>query len=85
MLVNELEEAWEVALAEASQRAQSAGRADIAGYLDLRRRNDLLRRTAIDWLNGTFTALAAEQIALTRAFRLNATRIIVFAEARPRW
>ena len=66
MLIHELEEAWEVALADASQRAQSAGRADIATYLDLRRRNDLLRRTAIDWLNGTFTTLAAD------ANRLNA-------------
>ena len=66
MLINELEEAWEVALAEASERAQSTGRADIARYLDLRRRNDLLRRTAIDWLNGMFTALAAD------ANRLNA-------------
>ena len=60
MLINELEEAWELALAEASHRAQRAGRADIARYLDLRRRNDLLRRTAIDWLNATFTALAAD-------------------------
>jgi len=58
--MNDLEEAWEVALAEASRRAQGAGRADIARYLDLRRRNDLLRRIAIDWLNGAFTALAAD-------------------------
>ena len=57
---NELEEAWELALAEASRRAQTSGRADVSGYLDLRRRNDLLRRTAIDWLNGVFTALAAD-------------------------
>ncbi len=60
VLVNELEEAWELALADASHRAQRAGRADIGRYLDLRRRNDLLRRTAIDWLNATFTALAAD-------------------------
>ena len=58
--MNELEEAWELALAEAAHRAQRAGRADIARYLDLRRQNDLLRRTAIDWLNATFTALAAD-------------------------
>lgn len=58
--VSELEQAWEVALAEASRRAHGAGRADIARYLDLRRRNDLLRRTAIDWLNAVFTALVAE-------------------------
>ena len=60
MLINELEEAWELALADASQRAQRSGRADIARDLDLRRRNDLIRRTAIDWLNATFTALAAD-------------------------
>lgn len=60
MLMNELEEAWEIALAEASRRAHGSGRADIARYLDLRRRNDLLRRTAIDWLNATCTALAAD-------------------------
>ena len=58
--MNELEEAWELALADASHRAQRAGRADISRYLDLRRRNDLIRRTAIDWLNATFTALAAD-------------------------
>lgn len=58
--MNDLEEAWEIALAEASRRAYGAGRADIARYLDLRRRNDLLRRTAIDWLNATFTVLAAD-------------------------
>lgn len=58
--MNELEEAWELALADASHRAHRAGRADIARYLDLRRRNDLIRRTAIDWLHATFTALAAD-------------------------
>ena len=58
--MNELEEAWEIALAEASRRAHGSGRADIARYLDLRRRNDLLRRTAVDWLNATCTALAAD-------------------------
>lgn len=60
VLMNELDEAWEIALAEASRRAHGAGRADIARYVDLRRQNDLLRRTAIDWLNATFTALAAD-------------------------
>ena len=48
--MSELEDAWEIALAEASQRARGAGREDIARYLDLRTKNDLLRRTAIDWL-----------------------------------
>ncbi len=55
-----LDEAWEVALAQATQRAQGAGRADIARYLDLRRRNDLLRRTATDWLLDAVLALAAD-------------------------
>ena len=58
--MSELEEAWEIALAEARQRARGAGRADIARYLDLRSKNDLLRRTAIDWLTATLTSLAAE-------------------------
>jgi hypothetical protein len=56
--MSELEEAWEVALAEATRRARGAGRADIARYLDLRAKNDLLRRTAIDWLTATLTSLA---------------------------
>ena len=58
--IPDLEEAWELALAEATQRAHGAGRADIARYLDLRRRNDLLRRTATDWLHESVTALAAD-------------------------
>jgi hypothetical protein len=58
--MTDLEEAWELALAEASQRAQKGGRADIARYLDLRRRNDLLRSTAIDWLNAVMTTLAGD-------------------------
>jgi hypothetical protein len=58
--MSELEEAWEIALAEATQRARGAGRADIARYLDLRSKNDLLRRTAIDWLTATLTSLAGE-------------------------
>lgn len=55
-----LEEAWELALAEATRRAQAGGRADIARYLDLRAKNDLLRRTAVDWLTATLTSLAGE-------------------------
>ena len=58
--MSELEDAWDVALAEATRRARGAGRADIARYLDLRSKNDLLRRTAIDWLTGTLTALAGD-------------------------
>ena len=58
--MTELDEAWEVALAQATQRAQGAGRADIARYLDLRRRNDLLRRAATDWLIDAIFSLAAD-------------------------
>ena len=58
--MSELEEAWELALAEANSRARAAGRADIARYLDLRTQNDLLRRTAVDWLTATLTSLAGE-------------------------
>jgi hypothetical protein len=48
--MTELDEAWDLALAEAKARARASGRRDIANYLDLRRQNDLLRRTATDWL-----------------------------------
>src|SRR5881392_1945779 len=58
--MTELDEAWELALAEATQRARASGRADIARYLDLRRRNDLLRNAATDWLHGAVLALAAD-------------------------
>jgi len=57
--MNELEDAWELALSEAIQKARVQGRADIARYLDLRAQNDLLRRAAVEWLSTTFTALAA--------------------------
>ena len=58
--MSELDEAWELALAEAKRRAHAAGRADIARYLAVRAENDLLRRTAIEWLTNTVTALAAD-------------------------
>src|SRR5215467_6077051 len=57
--LSELDEAWQSALAEATRRARAAGRADIAAYLNLRAQNDLLRATAIDWLLGTVTSIAA--------------------------
>jgi hypothetical protein len=58
--LSELDEAWELALAEAKQRAHAAGRADIAQYLALRAQNDFVRRTAIDWLVETLTSFAAD-------------------------
>jgi len=56
--MSELEDAWELALAEAQSRAHAAGRRDIAAYLTVRRRNDLLRRTAMDWLVNELISLA---------------------------
>jgi len=56
--MSELDEAWELALAEAQTRAHAAGRRDIADYLSLRRRNDLLRRTATEWLINEMIVLA---------------------------
>jgi hypothetical protein len=58
--VSELDEAWALALAEAEQRARSAGRGELAEYLSLRNSNDLLRKAGIDWLLSTFTLLAGE-------------------------
>src|SRR5437588_13073494 len=58
--ITELDEAVELALAEAKRRAHAAGRADIAEYVNLRARNDLLRRTGIDWLLKSLTTLAGE-------------------------
>lgn len=58
--MTELDEAWEIALTEATQRARASGRADIARYLDLRRRNDLLRSAATDWLHAALMSLAAD-------------------------
>jgi hypothetical protein len=58
--INELDEAWAAALAEAEAHARAAGRADIAEYLALRSSNDLLRKTACDWLLVTFTNVAGE-------------------------
>jgi hypothetical protein len=57
--VSELEETWELALAQAEQRARNTGRRDIANYLALRQKNDLLRRAAIDWLVAALTEMAA--------------------------
>jgi len=58
--MSELDEAWEVALADAERRARAAGRRDIADYVALRKQNDLLRRTAVDWLVMTITTLSGE-------------------------
>jgi hypothetical protein len=58
--MSELEDAWELALADAQMRARVSGRSDIAEYLTVRRRNDLLRRTAIDWLINEVILLAGQ-------------------------
>ena len=58
--MSELDEAWDLALADAKNRARAAGRVDIADYIDLRRRNDLLRTTATRWLLDLAVSLAAD-------------------------
>ena len=58
--MSELDEAWELALAEARRRARVTGRADIADYLTLRAQNDLLRRTGLDWLVNSLVQLAGD-------------------------
>ena len=58
--MSELDEAWELALAEAERRARAAGRGDVAEYLRLRASNDLARSAGVDWLLNTFTVLAGE-------------------------
>ena len=58
--MTELDEAWDLALAEAKNRARASGRRDIADYLDLKRQNDLLRRTATDWLINAAVLIAGK-------------------------
>jgi len=58
--MSELEEAWEVALAEAKQRARGAGRERYRQVSRSAHEEHLLRRTAINWLTATFTSLAGE-------------------------
>jgi len=58
--VSELDEAWASVLAEAEQKARSAGRGELAEYLSLKNSNDLLRKAGIDWLISTFTQLAGD-------------------------
>jgi hypothetical protein len=58
--ISKLDEAWAMALAEAEQRARTAGRTDISTYLALRSSNDLLRKTGRDWLRTIFTSVAGE-------------------------
>ena len=59
-IVSELDEAWELAIAEAERRARETGRGDIADYLALRASNDLARRSGIDWLLTGFMAIVGE-------------------------
>ena len=58
--VSELDDAWTAALAEAEERARTAGRADLTDYLALRSSNDLIRKTACDWLLAAFRNVAGE-------------------------
>ncbi len=56
--MSELDEAWELGLAQAEARARAAGRTDIAEYLALRTSNDLIRKVGSEWLLSLFTATA---------------------------
>jgi hypothetical protein len=58
--VSELDEAWELALAEAERRALETGRGDVANYIALKKSNDLARRAGCDWLANAFIAIAAQ-------------------------
>jgi hypothetical protein len=58
--INELDEAWALALADAEARARAAGRKDIAEYLALRSANDLTRKVGCDWLLTAFSMAADE-------------------------
>ncbi len=58
--MSELDEAWELAIAEAERRARDTGRGDIADYLTLRASNDLARRSGVDWLTMVFMGIAGE-------------------------
>jgi hypothetical protein len=58
--MNELDEAWALALAEAERRARERGRGDVADYLALRMANDQLRAVGVDWLLTAFTTLIGE-------------------------
>ena len=58
--MSELDEAWELAIAEAERRARNVGRGDVAEYLSLRASNDLARRAGIEWLMTTFTVVVGE-------------------------
>lgn len=58
--MSELDEAWELALALAEERARAAGRGDVTNYISLRSANDLTRKIGRDWLLDTFAMLAGE-------------------------
>jgi hypothetical protein len=58
--VNELNETWEMVLAQAERQARAAGRGEVADYVALRVANDLARQTGVDWLLNTFSGLAGE-------------------------
>lgn len=58
--MTDFEDTWDLALADAKERARASGRQDIARYLDLRKQNDLLRRTATEWLVNAAVSQAGE-------------------------
>jgi hypothetical protein len=58
--VSELEDTWQMVLAEAERRAQTAGRGQVADYVALRVANDTARQAGVDWLFNTFSGLIGE-------------------------
>lgn len=58
--VNELDETWEMVLAQAERHARAAGPGEVADYVALRVANDLARQTGVDWLFNAFNGLAGE-------------------------
>ncbi len=59
-LMNELDEAWQKIILEATHKAKAAGRTDVAEYLTLKASNDALRATRCEWLFESFLELAQE-------------------------
>lgn len=58
--VSELDETWNIVLAEAERRARQSGENSVADYLSLRQANDLARQAGLRWLWDTFRGLVGE-------------------------
>ena len=60
MNLDELDETWQMVLAQAKRNARATGHGDVADYVALRVANDLARQTGVDWLFHAFNGLAGE-------------------------